>query len=541
MSVEMELKKCIQKALNQLGIILPFEQIIIERSKEKIHGDYATNIAMQMARTLRQNPLSIAEQIVSQIDQSLFEKIEVVRPGFINFFMKAESLSDVVNIILQDGEHYGDSDYGKHEKINVEFVSANPTGDLHLGHARGAAIGDTICRLYQKVGYDVTREYYVNDAGNQITVLGKSIRARYHQLFGDMIDVPDDGYHGEDLIEIAAAMKEEVQDRYLVDSLESENYFKRRGAELELQKLDRDLKNFRVTFDRYSYETSIREAGGAERVLEATKDKCYLEDGALFLKTTDYGDDKDRVLVKSDGSYTYLLPDIAYHLDKLSRGYHKLIDVLGADHHGYINRMKAALMMFGYDREVLDIELIQMVRLFKNGAEYKMSKRTGNAISMRELCDEVGIDAVRYFFISRAASAHLDFDLDLALEKSSANPVYYAQYAYARLRKVLNLARDIEIKLNGKCLTHVKEMDLMKHLSDYPKEVLDAAITRSPYKMTNYIQRLAVLIHGFYTECRLIDYNNLEITSSRLALAKAAMIVMHNALSLIGVEAPEEM
>ena len=541
MTIELSLKTKIQEAFEKMGVSLTLEQIVIERSKEKVHGDYATNIAMQMARTLRQNPLLIAEKVVELIDKELFEKVEAVRPGFINFFMKAESLSDVVLKILQVGDHYGDANYGNNEKLNVEFVSANPTGDLHLGHARGAAIGDSICRLYRKIGYDVTREFYVNDAGNQITILGKSIRARYHQLFGDNIAVPEDGYHGQDLIEIAKTMKEEIGDKYLVDSIESETYFKRRGAELELKKLDTDLRNFRVTFDIYSFETDVRKNNGVEKVLEHTKELCYEEDGALFLKTSEYGDDKDRVIIKSDGSYTYLLPDIAYHLDKLSRNFTKLIDVLGADHHGYINRMKAALMMFGYPRDILDIELIQMVRLFKNGAEYKMSKRTGNAISMRELCEEVGVDAVRYFFVARAASAHLDFNLDLAVEQSSANPVYYAQYAYARLNKVLTLANDIEIKLNGSYLTESKEIDLMKLLGDYPKEVLDAAISRAPYKVVTYIQKLAGLIHGFYTECRLIDRDNLEQTASRLALAKAAMIVMKNALELIGVSAPNEM
>ncbi len=541
MTIELTLKTKIQEAFERIGVTLTLEQIVIERSKEKIHGDYATNIAMQMARVLKQNPLNIATQIVEVIDKELFEKVEAVRPGFINFFMKAESLSDVVSKILTEGEHYGDSTYGNNERLNVEFVSANPTGDLHLGHARGAAIGDAICRLYSKVGYDVTREFYVNDAGNQITILGKSIRARYHQLFGDNIAVPEDGYHGQDLIDIAKVMKDEIGNKYLVDSEESETYFKRRGAELELKKLDNDLRNFRVKFDIYSFETDVRAKNGVEKVLEHTKELCYTEDGALFLKTSQYGDDKDRVIIKSDGSYTYLLPDIAYHLDKLSRNFTKLIDVLGADHHGYINRMKAALMMFGYPRDILDIELIQMVRLFKDGAEYKMSKRTGNAISMRELCEEVGVDAVRYFFVARAASAHLDFNLDLALEKTSSNPVYYAQYAYARLNKVLSLASDIEVNLEGNCLIDAKEIDLMKLLADYPKEVLDAALTRSPYKVVTYIQKLAGLIHGFYTECRLIDRDNLIQTSSRLALSKAAMIVMKNALELIGVSAPEEM
>ncbi|MGM9808680.1 MAG: arginine--tRNA ligase, partial [Bacilli bacterium] len=302
-----------------------------------------------------------------------------------------------------------------------------------------------------------------------------------------------------------------------------------------------DLKNFRVNFDVFSFETDIRAAGGVERVLEGAKDYIYENEGATFLKTTAFKDDKDRVIIKSDGSYTYLLPDIAYHLNKLDRGFTQLVDILGADHHGYIDRMKSSLEMFGYPRSILEIELIQMVRLFKNGEEYKMSKRTGNAIAMRELCEEVGVDAVRYFFVNRAASAHLDFDLDLAKESSSANPVYYAQYAYARLFNVLQNAEDIKLNIDGTGLEHQKEIDLMKHLSLYQKEVLDAALTRAPYKVTVYIQKLASLIHGFYTECRLLDRNNLELTASRLALCKASMIVLKNALGLIGVSAPEKM
>ena len=443
--------------------------------------------------------------------------------------------------IIDEGDNYGNSTYGENKPINVEFVSANPTGDLHLGHARGAAIGDCICRLYSKIGYNVTREFYVNDAGNQINVLGRSIRARYHQLFGDNIEVPEDGYHAPELLKIAEIMKNEIGDKYLVDSEESETYFKRRGTELELDKLNNDLKNFRVNFDVFSFETDIRAAGGVERVLDGAKQYIYENEGATFLKTTAFKDDKDRVIIKSDGSYTYLLPDIAYHLNKLDRGFTQLVDILGADHHGYIDRMKSSLEMFGYPRSILEIELIQMVRLFKNGEEYKMSKRTGNAIAMRELCEEVGVDAVRYFFVNRAASAHLDFDLDLAKESSSANPVYYAQYAYARLFNVLQNAEDIKLNIDGTGLEHQKEIDLMKHLSLYQKEVLDAALTRAPYKVTVYIQKLASLIHGFYTECRLLDRNNLELTSSRLALCKASMIVLKNALGLIGVSAPEKM
>ena len=541
MLIEEKLKRCLKDALAKMNVDIDISKIVIERSKEKVHGDFASNIAMQLARELKKNPLLIAEDIVNNLDVESFNKVEIARPGFINFFLKSEALSSIIKTIIDEGDNYGNSTYGENKPINVEFVSANPTGDLHLGHARGAAIGDCICRLYSKIGYNVTREFYVNDAGNQINVLGRSIRARYHQLFGDNIEVPEDGYHAPELLKIAEIMKNEVGDKYLIDSEESETYFKRRGTELELDKLNNDLKNFRVNFDVFSFETDIRAAGGVERVLEGAKDYIYENEGATFLKTTAFKDDKDRVIIKSDGSYTYLLPDIAYHLNKLDRGFTQLVDILGADHHGYIDRMKSSLEMFGYPRSILEIELIQMVRLFKNGEEYKMSKRTGNAIAMRELCEEVGVDAVRYFFVNRAASAHLDFDLDLAKESSSANPVYYAQYAYARLFNVLQNAEDIKLNIDGTGLEHQKEIDLMKHLSLYQKEVLDAALTRAPYKVTVYIQKLASLIHGFYTECRLLDRNNLELTSSRLALCKASMIVLKNALGLIGVSAPEKM
>ena len=541
MLIEEKLKRCLKDALAKMNVDIDISKIVIERSKEKVHGDFASNIAMQLARELKKNPLLIAEDIVNNLDVESFNKVEIARPGFINFFLKSEALSSIIKTIIDEGDNYGNSTYGENKPINVEFVSANPTGDLHLGHARGAAIGDCICRLYSKIGYNVTREFYVNDAGNQINVLGRSIRARYHQLFGDNIEVPEDGYHAPELLKIAEIMKNEVGDKYLVDSEESETYFKRRGTELELDKLNNDLKNFRVNFDVFSFETDIRAAGGVERVLEGAKQYIYENEGATFLKTTAFKDDKDRVIIKSDGSYTYLLPDIAYHLNKLDRGFTQLVDILGADHHGYIDRMKSSLEMFGYPRSILEIELIQMVRLFKNGEEYKMSKRTGNAIAMRELCEEVGVDAVRYFFVNRAASAHLDFDLDLAKESSSANPVYYAQYAYARLFNVLQNAEDIKLNIDGTGLEHQKEIDLMKHLSLYQKEVLDAALTRAPYKVTVYIQKLASLIHGFYTECRLLDRNNLELTASRLALCKASMIVLKNALGLIGVSAPEKM
>lgn len=542
LDIELKLKELIKLGLKELGVEVELNQIVIERSKDKSHGDYATTVALQMARTLHKSPRDIALELVKHLNADYISKTEIAGPGFINFFVKSDSLSSIIKTIVEQDEHYGESKEEHNEHINVEFVSANPTGDLHLGHARGAAIGDCICRLYKKANYKVTREYYVNDAGNQINNLAKSLRVRYHEALGDnSLEFPEDGYHGEDVANIAKILVQEVGDKYLVDSEESFAYFRKRGTELELAKLVKDLEMFRVTFDVFTSELDIRNAGKVEKVLEKLNPYIYEDEGAKFLRTTDFTDDKDRVLIKSDGSYTYLLPDIAYHQDKLERGYDKLIDCLGADHHGYIERMKSSLQILGYNPNTLDIELIQMVRLFKNGQEYKMSKRTGNALSMKELCEEVGVDAVRYFFVARAASSHLDFDLDLASKMESSNPVFYAQYAHARLATVLEKGKDYELDLEGKELNHEKEVALLKILVDFPKEIAQCALNRAPYKMTNYIQKLATAIHEFYTECRVIDESNTSLTSSRLALAKASKIVMRNALDTIGVNAPEKM
>lgn len=540
--IETLLKNLLASALKTLGVEMSAEDIVIERSKEKAHGDFATNVAMQQARTLHQAPRAIAEKIVALINDEAIDKIEIAGPGFINFFIKQESLNSLIKEIITKGDHFGDSTFGNHKKINVEFVSANPTGDLHLGHARNAAIGDAICRLYTKTGFDVTREYYVNDAGNQINNLAKSIKARYHQLLDNKdYPFPEDGYHGEDIFDITKQIISEVGDKYLDDSEEGFNFFKKRGTELELKKLEKDLDMFRVKFDVFSSELKIRQDGGIEKVLKQCKNYIYEQDGATFLRTTTFGDDKDRVIIKSDGSYTYLLPDIAYHVNKLERGFDLLVDCLGADHHGYIARMKAALQMFNYPADILEIELIQMVRLFKDGAEYKMSKRTGNAVSMKELCEETSIDAVRYYFVARAASSHLDYDIDSAKKMEASNPVYYAQYAHARLNALLSQGKDIALDEDGKLLSDEREKKLLKILSEYPREVLAAAVSRAPYKITTYIQKLATAINEFYTFNRVIDRSNIELSASRLGLCSAAKIVLKNALELIGVSAPDHM
>lgn len=541
MDIELELKTKIKNALNQLGVDVEIPDITIETTKNPLFGDYASNVAMKYCKIKQTNPRDLANKIIDVINKDGIEKIEIAGPGFINFFLEKNALNQIISKIINEDENYGRGEK-QNKRVNVEFVSANPTGDLHLGHARIAAFGDSICRLYEFAGYDVTREYYINDAGNQINNLGKSLRARYHQAFNEDYPMPEDGYCAHDIIDIANKIKDEYGDIYLVDNKENFEALTNIGMKEELDKIKKDLHFFRVDFDVYTSERDIRKNNHVQEVLENLYSKyTYVEDGATFLKTSDFIDDKDRAVVKSDGSYTYLMPDIAYHLNKLSRHYDLLIDVLGADHHGYINRMKSALMMQGYSKDVLEVELVQVVRLIKDGEEVRMSKRTGTGISLRELCEEVGVDAVRYFFVSRAGSSHLDFDLNLATEQSSSNPVFYAQYAYARLSKVLSLAEDIELDISGKNLNKQQEIDLLKCLIDFPNVVKTSAKMRAPHAIATYIQRLASLIHSFYTECRVINRDDIKVTQSRLALAKASAIVMRNALNIIGVSAPTKM
>ena len=539
MSIELNLKQKIVDAAKKCGLVLSADEVVIEKSRSEEHGDYATNVALKNANKLGLNPRQFAEKLIAEIDQDGISKIEIAGPGFINFFMEKDEINKVVSKIIHENENYGRGEK-KNFKINVEFVSANPTGDLHLGHARCAAVGDSICRIYDFAGYDVTREFYVNNAGNQIATLGKSLDIRLRQLKGENVEMPEDSYHANDIVDIAKKFDSEVS--YSFNDADYLTKLTQFGMKEELKKIEKDLGLFRTKFDLYSFETDVRKDNHVQKVLEEKFNKySYVLDGATFLRTTDFLDDKDRAVVKSDGSYTYFMPDIAYHLIKLSRGYDLLVDVLGADHYGYINRMKSALMMQGYSKDILEVELVQIVRLIKDGEEVKMSKRTGAGISLRELCEDVGVDAARYFFVSRAASSHLDFDLNLALEQSSSNPVYYAQYAHARLSKVLEMAKDIEIDENAANLGQKEEMNLLKNLIEFPKVIDNAAKNRAPHMVCNYIQDLASKIHAFYTECRLIDREHLDVTKSRLALAKASKIVMKNALSVIGVSAPETM
>ncbi|MCR5078711.1 MAG: arginine--tRNA ligase [Bacilli bacterium] len=542
MSNEEIIKKKLVEAFACLDIALKEEDIVIERSKDAAHGDYASNAAMKFSRLAGMAPRALAEKLLPQLADESIEKIEIAGPGFLNFFMKQASLASIIAKVIGEGENYGKCP-SKGKKVNVEYVSANPTGDLHLGHTRCAAVGDSIANILSFAGYDVTREYYVNDCGNQVEHLGHSIRARYHELFGEPLDLADDDYHGEDLIQIAKSIKEKYGDKYLKDSEESHDFFIRYGIDTELGKIKKDLDAFRVRFDVFSYESDIRKGGKVEKTLEWLREKgyVYVQDGATFLKTTAFLDDKDRPIVKSDGAYTYFMPDICYHYDKMSRGFDNLLDILGADHHGYINRMKSALMMKGYSKDVLEAEFVQVVRVYRDGVEVKMSKRTGKAIAHRDLVADVGVDAVRYFFVERSQSSHLDFNYNLAMEQSSNNPVYYAQYAHARCASILSLASDIDMDTSGSMLGSEPEKRLMKHIADFPVVVEAAAKSKEPSRIAGYIHSLAERFHEFYAACRVIDRENIPLTSSRLALIKAVEITMRNALNLLGVSAPEKM
>ncbi|MDP4162024.1 MAG: arginine--tRNA ligase [Bacillota bacterium] len=546
--MKQEIKAAVLKA--NLAAEEQIPDVILEIPKDKTHGDYSTNMAMQLARVAKKAPRAIAEALIANIDLSKasIEKIELAGPGFINFHMNNSYLTDLIPAILEEGDKYGETNVGNNQKIQIEFVSANPTGDLHLGHARGAAVGDSLCNVLAKAGYDVSREYYINDAGNQINNLARSVEARYFQALGLEKEMPEDGYHGEDILGIGKSLAEEFGDQYVnADEKERFDFFRDYGLKYEMAKLKKDLEDFRVRFDVWYSETSLYNNGKIDTALQALRDNghIYEEDGATWLRSTPLGDDKDRVLIKQDGSYTYLTPDLAYHKDKLERGFEKLINIWGADHHGYIPRMKAAIQALGYDRDALEVEIIQLVHLYKDGEKMKMSKRTGKAVTMRDLVDEVGLDAVRYFFAMRSPDTHMDFDLDLAVSQSNENPVFYAQYAHARISSILRQAEEqgmtVENTTDFKQIQSEKEIDLLKKLGEFPLAVGEAALKRMPHRISNYIFELAQAFHSFYNADKVLDSEFPERSKARLALVKTVQITLKNALALIGVSAPEKM
>lgn len=542
-SIDIELKQAIKEAVKKaFDIELEENNIVIETPKVKDYGDFSTNVAMQLTRQLRQNPRMIAEKIVANIESENVEKMDIAGPGFINFILSKGRFTKVIEEVLSKRENFGQQP-SNGIKVNLEYVSANPTGSLHLGHARGAAWGDSCARIMKKAGYDVTREYYVNDAGNQITNLALSLNARYRQAHGIETEIGQDGYLGEDVKQKAEQLAKDYPEKYLEPTEENLKFFRKEGIKFELDKIKADLDNYRVHFDVWSSEQTIRDSGDVDRALKVLDEKGYTyeSEGALWFKTTELGDDKDRVLRKTDGSYTYLVPDIAYHNDKYKRGYDLLVDFLGADHHGYIPRLKASMQALGNDPDKLNVDIIQMVRLVSDGKEVKMSKRLGNATTINELCDSVGVDAARYFFVQRALDSHLDFDIELAKRQSNDNPVYYAQYAHARMCSIQKQAKDIELADSFEDLTDEKEIELMKTLQEFNKVIIESAKTRQVHKVCHYIQTLASKFHSFYNACKVIDRDNMKLSSQRLALVKATQIVLANALETVGVEAVESM
>ena len=549
MDLETNLKSAIETAVkNAFDLDDVKDLIMIEIPRDNSFGDYSTNIAMRLAKTLHQNPKVIAEKVKEDLEKVLdnVESITVANPGFINFKMKKSSLANIINNILEQNENYGRNNIGNGEKVLVEYVSANPTGDLHLGHARGAAWGDSVTRLMNFSGYDVLREYYVNDAGHQIDMLAESLISRYFDCFGKSYPLPEDGYHGPDVIKLAHDLADTDGDKWLnADVNERKEYFKDKGIELELNKIKRDLDYYRVGFDSWIHERFfyLDNAKRIKDVLDKMKSMglTYEQDGALWFKSSEYGDDKDRVLKKNDGLFTYLTPDIANHVYKLERGYNKLVNFWGADHHGYVKRMQCALEALGYPKDVLEVDLIQMVRLVDDGVEVKISNRTGNAVTIRELCDDIGVDAARYFFVCKDVATHFDFDLGLARKQTADNPVFYVQYAYARMNSIVASSPKFEKVNDYNLLKEEKETLLLKHINEFPSVVADAAKTRMPNKICNYVQKLAQYFHSYYGSFRIHDDSNIELSNQRLGLVLATMVTLKNALNLIGIEAKEKM
>lgn len=545
----------------QFNVEIELDEIVIEIPKEKSMGDYSSTIAMRLSKRVGKNPREIAETLIKNLSSDIVEKAEVAGPGFINFVMQKGSLGNIINEIFDKKERFGENQIGNNQVINVEYISANPTGDLHLGHARGAAWGDSLTRILKKSGYDVIREFYMNDAGNQVHNLGLSLASRYAELFNVEFPLPEDGYHGEDVIGIAKIIKEKYGNQFL-DSLNTSatiQELSRLGVFYEMEKMREDLDLFRVHFDVFGSELKLRSLGIVDKIYYDLVDSGYTyeQDGAVFFKTTLFGDDKDRVVKKSDGSYTYLMPDIAYHQAKIRGDLNRvdeisnkeyaikksdiLINLLGGDHHGYIPRIKASLQAFGYDKDSLEVDIIQMVRLIDgDGNEIKMSKRSGNAIKLRDFCNEVGVDTVRYFYVSRALGTPFDFDVTLAKKQSNDNPVYYIQYAHARISSIL---KSLEVK---KCdhydlLIHEKEIALLQSLNEYTSLVASVAKERAVHKLCNYIYKLSQQFHSFYASCKVNDPSNPDQTQQRVALLFAVKTTLANALDLIGIEAKDSM
>lgn len=522
--------------------------VVLERPRDPAHGDVATNLALALAGTLKAKPRDVAGRLVAALElpAGFARKVEVAGPGFINFFLAGEQVVGVLPVILAAGAAYGKSDVGAGAKVNVEFVSANPTGPLHVGHGRGAALGDGIAALLEWVGWAVTREFYVNDAGIQIDKLARSLWARVQQLAGRPAEIPDGGYQGEYLKELAEGILAEEGKRF-ADLPEDEGLRRCRtiGVLSQRAEQDEDLREFGVRFDVFLRESELYAQGLIEQTLDelARGGHTFEEDGALWLRTTAFGDDKDRVLRKSDGTYTYLVPDIAYHRNKHERGFVQAIDVWGADHHGYVPRMRAALRALGYPDGFFHVEIVQLVRVMRGGEEVRFSKRAGDFVSLRDLFEETGVDAARYFFLMRRGDAQFVFDVDLAKSQTDENPVFYVQMAHARMSGIFRVAARAPESVDAGgadlgALTQPEETALIKELAGFPETVRRAAEAREPHRITGYLEGLARMAHGWYHKYRVLGERE---EAARLVLARAVRQVLANGLTLLGIRAPERM
>lgn len=555
---EIELKNIIEQAVKKAvsnGALPEAEmpQFNIEKPANKDNGDYSTNVAMAGARAFKKAPRMIAEAIASciDLDGTAFDRVEIAGPGFMNFFLSQQFYSNVLKDVFSCGKDYGKSDYGQGKRVLVEFVSANPTGPMHIGNARGGAIGDCLASVLDWAGFSVNREFYVNDAGNQIEKFATSLEVRYLQHYDPSIELPEDAYHGQDIVEHAENFIKEYGDKYVnADSKERRKALVDFALPKNIAGLERDLGRYRITYDKWFRESTLHNDGSVQRVIDALKEKgvTYEQDGALWFKASEYGNDKDIVLVRANGLPTYIVPDIAYHYNKLvTRGYDKAIDVLGADHHGYVPRMKAALTALGLDASRLDCVIMQMVRLVREGETIKLSKRSGKAITLNTLIDEVPLDAARFFFNLREPNSHFDFDLELAAKQSSENPVYYVQYAHARICSIIKKAQEQGVELKTPSddelalLNSKEEKDLIRHLSLLTDEIVSAAKSYDPAKITHYVIELATLFHKFYNAQRVMLDDSEGLMQARLFLCKAVKDTIYNILTMLKITAPEVM
>lgn len=532
--------------------LAPTPNFTIETPADRTNGDLASNVAMASARAFKKAPRAIAESITKyiELEGTNLDRFEIAGPGFINFFYGKQFYTSVIREIEEKGADYGKSDFGQGKRILVEFVSANPTGPMHIGNARGGALGDSLASVLSAAGYDVSREFYVNDAGNQIEKFATSLEIRYLQIYKDGIELPEDAYHGQDIIDHAKNFAEINGDKYVnAESSERRKALVDFALPKNIQGLENDLLKYRIKYDRWFRESTLHQSGAVKNIVELLKEKghTYEQDGAIWFKATEFGADKDFVLVRSNGIPTYVVPDIAYHYDKLvTRGFDKAIDVLGADHHGYVPRLKAALTALGVDASRLDAVLMQMVRLVRNGEIVKASKRSGKAITLVTLLEEVPIDAARFFFNLREPNSHFDFDLDLAIEQSSQNPVYYVQYAHARICNIIKglaesgitqrTCTDEELAL----LTAPEEIELINKLASLTGEIITSAKTYDPARVTHYVYETATLFHKFYNACRVKGEDE-SLMQARLALCVATKTVIENVLTMFKITAPESM